>query len=396
MTKHRQLRPNSRLWVAVAALMIVSAACGSSSATTTTAAQSGATTTTQGGGETTTTGGGGGTDDAPVAGIVNRDWTGHTITFVGYGGEFQAAQEEGWARPFEEQTGITVLSETGESAAKLIAMQEAGDVTWDVVYGSTTEDHWTKCGTDEAIAASIDYSLVDVSDTNPDWVHECFLPVSLETEQILYSTERFGDDPPTSFADFFDTEKYPGKRGIPGTSYPPALFMAELARYVSGEANVRPYPYDEMFALLDGLGDDLAFWTSYPEITQMIEAGEVAMAWGTGGRAHVAVRNGAQYAPLWNDCNYVTAGLYIPVGTKNWEAAHDFLNMAMSAEGQAIVTERLVYGGTNLNSQPNVDEILAPFILTPERAEICWFLDRAEMYVDYSLSGERWLDWLNS
>lgn len=73
----------------------------------------------------------------PVAGEVPADsLPGTTMTFVSYGGGMQEAQKEAFSTPFSEATGATVLDDGPTDMAKLQAQVESGNTTWDVVNAS--------------------------------------------------------------------------------------------------------------------------------------------------------------------------------------------------------------------------------------------------------------------
>ena len=81
-----------------------------------------------------------------------------------------------------------------------------------------------------------------------------------------------------------------------------------------------------------------------------------------------AVKNGAQYTPVWQDWLVVMDQMTIPVGVKDTDAAYALLNAYLGARSQEILAEKTSYTPINLDSKPKVDDVTAAFLTsTPER-----------------------------
>ncbi len=77
----------------------------------------------------------------PVAGAMAQDATlppcdncSDTLTISSWGGAYQDMQVKNFAEPYAAATGVKIIWEesAAEAVAKLRAMSEAGNVTWDV------------------------------------------------------------------------------------------------------------------------------------------------------------------------------------------------------------------------------------------------------------------------
>ncbi|MEL0123574.1 MAG: ABC transporter substrate-binding protein, partial [Paracoccaceae bacterium] len=57
------------------------------------------------------------------------------MTIVSWGGAYSKSQLKAYHEPYSEMTGVTILNDDSSSTAvaKLRAMSEAGNITWDVV-----------------------------------------------------------------------------------------------------------------------------------------------------------------------------------------------------------------------------------------------------------------------
>ena len=329
-------------------------------------------------------------DEAPADGklsageAVKGSFEGTTLTFVGYGGSFQDAQSDGYLKPFASCTGAVVQETSPGDYAKLEAMVEAGNVSWDVVYYGAQ----VVAGNCGVLAEELDPDKVDMSNVAlpEDYkLSDCQAPVEVEPSYVAYDEERFGDDPPQSMQDFFDLEKYPGKRLIyadPGSAIPDFITAVALSLGFTQEDLTNEFPYDEVFDKIASLGDNVATYTTFSESQQRLEAGDIAMGWVAAGRAYAANKNGVTYTPIWaqDSWGYLVADLFIPKGSKNKEAAEALINYAMGPEQQAVVTEQAVYNPTSADSKPDLPADMQAYVATPER-----------MKTGFTITNDYWL-----
>ena len=77
------------------------------------------------------------------------------MTIVSWGGAYSASQQNAYHAPYMEKTGINIINDesSSEAVAKLRAMNEAGNVTWDLV-DVEAADAIRLC--DEGLAVEID------------------------------------------------------------------------------------------------------------------------------------------------------------------------------------------------------------------------------------------------
>ncbi|WP_349828939.1 extracellular solute-binding protein [Brevibacterium litoralis] len=295
----------------------------------------------------------------PVAGALPAGaLTGTTMTFAGWGGGYQDGQLEAVVDPFAAATGATILSDGPAERAKLRAQVESGNVTWDVVETSTTRAAQS-CGT---LFQPLDLSLIDTTALSADLpVGECSVPVMVYGYTFYYDAEVYGDDPPTSAADFFDLDRFPGRRGIEGRANPqPGVY--EFALMADGVAPEDLYPLDVERALdmYAGLGRT-SFWNTGAESTQLMQGGEVTMMLGWSGRVPEANESGGDWRPVWAGGILDSDVLAVPVGSTNVVAAHALINAFIGAEQQTRHAELTAYPPVNPDAEPELDEFARPF-----------------------------------
>ena len=299
------------------------------------------------------------------------DGAAKSMTFVTFGSAFQEAQEKAFVDPFAEKTGAEVTVDSPTDLSKLKVMAETGDPEWDV-YLAGSAASFAYCGT---LFEKIDFTNIDKADFAEGTVSDCGVPVDTYSYLVAYNTETYGDNPPTSLADFFDLQKFPGTRAMSGDPAEGNLEMALLADGVD-RADLYPIDYDRAFKKLDTIKKDTVFWASGAEQVEMMQSNRVDMALVWSGRAFEAVSGGATFAPMWDHNAYHWASLAIVKGSKNQEIAQQFIDYAVSPEPQAAFAENIAYGAANLRATPKLNPDAADWDSGAEdHRSISWSID---------------------
>src|SRR6266567_9372836 len=133
------------------------------------------------------------------------------ITVVNFGGANANAQKKAFYEPIEKSGVKVVPVEYNGEQAKIKAMVETKKVTWDVV---EVESPDVARGCDEGLFEKLDYAKIgSKSDFMPAAVTECGIGVFVWSTVMAYNGDKLKDGPKT-WADFFDTKKFAGKRGM--------------------------------------------------------------------------------------------------------------------------------------------------------------------------------------
>lgn len=268
---------------------------------------------------------------------------GKTLTFSSYGGAYQEAQRKGWLEPYAALTGIKFQESEDSSNAQIKAQVEAGQVTWDIV------DVGNDFGLDAnaALLEPIDYAKVHKDEILEGFAGTYRVADITYGVVLAYNTEKMGGQVPQGWADFFDTAKYPGKRGMYDYS---AGGVFEVALLADGVAPKDLYPLDLERAIrkLDTIKKDLVFWGSGAESQDLIGKGETTMSLMWNGRAYSAKNIDNKPVEIqWND-QIVTADFFVvPKGTPNKDLAMDFVAWATCKENNAAPSKYIPYGPTN-------------------------------------------------
>ena len=151
--------------------------------------------------------------------VVASVATAGSITVVSWGGAYTKSQVEAYHKPWAKKTGNTVVSEDYSGGlAEVKAQVESGNVTWDVVDVELSD---ALQGCDEGILEVIDPSTLpaapDGTPATDDFMdgalQECAVGNIVWSTIYAYDKTKI-DTAPTTMADFFNVEKFPGKRGM--------------------------------------------------------------------------------------------------------------------------------------------------------------------------------------
>ncbi len=279
-----------------------------------------------------------------------------TLTVVNFGGANGAAQKKAYFEPFEKTgAGKVVAVEYNGEQAKIKAMVEAKKVTWDVV---EVESPDLNRGCDEGLFEKLDWSKVgNKADFQKAAVHECGVGTFVWSTVMAYNADKI-KNAPTSWADFWDTKKYAGKRGMRKG----ARYNLEFALMADGVKPADVYKVlatkagaDRAFAKLTALKPNIQWWEAGAQPPQFLVAGDVAMTTAYNGRIDAAQREGKNLQISWTGGIYDLDFWVMPKGTPNKDLAHKFIAMASSPDAQAEYAKNISYGPTNNKALTKLD-----------------------------------------
>lgn len=279
------------------------------------------------------------------------------LTVVNFGGANGNAQKKAYYEPFEKQTGTKLVTvEYNGEQAKVKAMVEAKNVTWDVV---EVESPDMGRGCDEGLFEKLDYSkIVDKAHLAPKAaVTECGVGIFVWSTVMAYNADKL-KDAPRSWADFWDTKKYPGKRGLrKGARY--NLEFALMADGVKPEDVYKVLATkegaDRAFKKLTELKPSIQWWEAGAQPPQFLVAGDVVMSTAYNGRIDAAQREGKNLRVQWVNQIYDLEYFGIVKGSPNKDNAYKFLKLVLSPEGQAEYARNIAYGPTNTKALAKLD-----------------------------------------
>lgn len=291
-----------------------------------------------------------------VFGISNA--TARDLTVVSWGGNFQDAQRVIHFKPYAEISGKPLLDESWEGGYGVLqAKVKAGVPNWDVV---EVESEELALGCADGIYEKIDWEKLGGKEKYlPAAVSECGVGNIVWSTSLSYDGAKL-KQAPQSWADFWDTENFPGKRGFrKGPKY--ALEFALMADGVPAEEVYTvlstPEGVDRAFKKLDTLKSDIIWWEAGAQPLQLLTSGEVVMTTAYNGRISGLNRSeGKQLGFMFPGSIYAIDSWVILKDSPHKEAAMDFITYASKAENQAKLPEYIAYGLPHVDAGELVPE----------------------------------------
>ena len=216
---------------------------------------------------------------ALVAAMVAAPAGARDFTIVSWGGAYQDAQREVYFRPFMQARGVRLLEESWDGGVGVLrAKIQSGANNWDVVQVETEE---LLVGCEEGLFERLDWSRVGARDAyREEAVHECGVGTIYWSFVLAYDRARITGEGPTSWADFWNVQRWPGKRSLrrgPKSSLEIAL-MADGVPHREVYASLRTDAgVERAFRKLEELRPHIVWWTAGSQPPQLLASGEVAM-----------------------------------------------------------------------------------------------------------------------
>mgnify|MGYP002623919389 FL=1 len=281
------------------------------------------------------------------------------LTILSLGGSYQENQSRYWFKPYAQETGVNVTEAAGYNFANLRVMIQSGNVEADLVDLSADS---VKALSREGLLEPIDWDSVPescVSGIPEDMRHPYAFPTIQWAMVMAYNTETYPEGP-KSWADFWDVEAFPGKRGSIGATRPP---VEQAAMAVNPDPQqLYPFDIDAAFDKIAELCSNIVCSDGYAQVVQFLADGEVDMIIIPNGRMVPLIADGKPVAINWNQHLRFPNFFVIPKGAPHVEAARNFLNWVCEPERLATLAKPTNYGPINTDAYGYVDEDVAPLL----------------------------------
>ena len=326
---------------------------------------------------------------------------GRELVVVSWGGAWQRAQTKGQLDPFAEKFGIKVIQESPTDLAKIMAMVDAGNTTWDVVDVETRQPEMLG---PRGYLEELDYTIIDPRTTVPEAVTPWAIGTIFWSTVLVYHEEAFPEGGPQSFVDFWDVENFPGPRSLRQDPSGNIIF----ALVADGVPVDQIYPLlwtkkeetlDRAFRKLDEIKPHITvWWTTGSMPVELLARKEVVMATAYNGRIYELQQEGIPLKIVWNGAEASIDSWVIPKGAPNKDVAMLFIAWATQPEIQASITEFIPYGPPNTLANAYIDPTWGPVVSglpsAPEnlavqvKADGVWWGENIEQLL------ERWTEWM--
>lgn len=267
------------------------------------------------------------------------------ITFVSQGGAYQAAQRVAILGPVSKDFGITINQESSPDAWNNIkAQNNTGKIAWDVV---DLPPHLCIRGAEQGMIEKLDFSKIPNSFGMPkEYKTPYSVAYQFYSSVLAYNQDKYPGTAPSSWADFWDVKKFPGRRSLRNH----ALGTLEAALLADGVPRNKLYPLDvdRAFRKLEEIKPHIAvWWTSGGQSAQLLIDGEVDMIMTWNGRVSAVQKSGKKVDYSYNDGILQNTHLCVLKNAPNLKTAMTVVNAAIAPEYQANLPLHIDYGPGN-------------------------------------------------
>jgi putative spermidine/putrescine transport system substrate-binding protein len=320
------------------------------------------------------------------------------VTAFVFGGDWEKAAAKAFGAPFTKKTGIPMAYQAPYVFAKLVAMHRAHAMQIDVVSVQGEEVYQAE---DMKMIMPLDFNVIDRSVLDPKQLRygNAIGGHSL-SYVVCYSKKKWpGDNHPASWADFWDVEKFPGRRALRTDE----LWTIEAALKADGvkENEFYPLDVDRAFRSLDRIKPHIKTWWSDNSLSQqLMEQEEVDIIAMMNGRATESILNHhAPFEMVWNEaiCEGGNQAWLAPVGCPNPQGAMKFLDIVGRPEYQAVFARLIYYGPQNPRAYNFIDHALAKLLPTyPANEKLAHMIDFSWWAKNLPAVQRRFQLWLQS
>ena len=292
---------------------------------------------------------------APFLSRMGRAADDNTVVFVGWGGNDQDNIREIYFKSFEKETGIKVIDQTlgSDGLAQIKTMAASSNMQWDVVH---CLGMWIPLGVKQNLWEELDYSVIQKGGVDPGLITPHSIGFITNGIVLVYNTDKAqGDNIPKSWADFWNTDKFDGARGLQDAP----RYTLEFALLADGVAAKDLYPLDvdRAFKSLDKIKDKIhVWWKQWPQVPVLLASGELVESYMSDGR--IVDMKQKEHAPvdlLWKDGLLTVDPLGVPIGAPHKQNAMKLINWMIKPELQAEAAKAGL-GPSNNDAGNMVDE----------------------------------------
>ena len=343
-----------------------------------------------------------------------EQFEGSQIRISSYGGAYQAAQRKAFFEPFAEEFGIAIIESTNSSPDLIRAQAQTGNLIWDAVVTESIGIEFL-CG--EGVAEEVDFSIIDNRNILEIAKSDCSGGPEISAAHILaYSTETYpeGTVQPTSWADFFDIDRFPGRRMVRsdwiGSLWHAHIFLNPELVDPDNQAgrdaatNLTPAEVDAAFEVwrnFSDAGNISSFWAAGSQCPEALISGEADMCYSYNGRFFDAQQKGAAIKLCW-ECGFAndTGSWVIPKGLAEQDPDQFYLTQLYLAWGtfpqiNVRISEYIAYppyqnNAAELLADPKFDAVRNETGLSEVNIQYAIMMDPEWGGENYDELQERW------
>ncbi len=267
------------------------------------------------------------------------------LVLVNWGGDAIKAYDDAYGKSFARDTGITVKEDgSGPTEGAITAQFKSGKPSWDLV----DADPFSAISLGkQGMIDTIDYAVVDRTKMRPGFGWDYAASTYFFSYIIAYDAKKY-KQAPTGMADFFDVQKFPGKRSM----YKWGAGMWEAALLADGVAPDKLYPLDlkRAHAKIKAFKEHVvSFWGGGAASQSVLMNGDASMAiiWSTRATLLEQDSNG-QIKFTWDQGLISPGALAVIKGNPGGrDAAMKFIASTQDPKKQLVMFDMLGQGPAN-------------------------------------------------
>ena len=269
-----------------------------------------------------------------------------SITIASWGGAYQEAQRKALFDRVEQELGIKVLEDTTSGIADVRVQVASGNPSWDIVQ----QDNYSCMILEkEGMTEELDDSVLGIEGIPADLKGKTWVANIVYSVIMAWNSEVYKGPAPTGWADFWDTENFPGMRSL--RSSPDGVLESALLADGVPMDELYPLDVDRAFAKLEEIKPHMTvWWKSGAQSAQLLMDGESEMVGLWNGRADALQKDGAPVEITFDQQILLTDCWVIPKGSANKDMAMKAIAIMSSAEAQADLTKYINYGPSNTDA----------------------------------------------
>ncbi len=295
---------------------------------------------------------GGEPQTTPTTGPTSEVKEPATITFVAYGGVGQDIMIEAWQTPYiADNPHISFINTSPPDVAQVKAQVENNAVEWDVLAIAPAAAQ-ENCGT---LFEPLDFSGVDQSTLVEGTIGKCYIGNFINASPLAYRTDAFPDpaNAPTSIADFWNVQKFPGQRGVLTNLQNGILEYGLLADGVA-PGSLYPLDVDRSLAKWDQIRNVTTFAPNVGALQQAVADKQVDIFFLADSRLVPTMNDGMDITIVWDVTVASINAFAVPLGAPNKAATESFLATVVLPDRAAHISEKLGVAPVNLAARPNL------------------------------------------
>jgi len=291
------------------------------------------------------------------------------LTVASRGGTYTKSQMLAFVNPYREMKNRWVNVEDHNGGLAQIRTQVGSlNVKWDVV---NIEIGHAIRACKEGLLEKIDHSVLGrsaVDDFYPDALQDCAVGQIIGAMVIAYNPDQLSSAKPSTVADFFDVERFPGARGLrnsPVGNLEWALMadgvpVDQVYQVLSTDSGV-----DRAFKVLDRIKKNIVWWEEGSQPVELLLNRKVVMTSAYSGRIFNAIRDRSEdLAIVWDGQVRDAEVWVIPKGTANLKEALDFIVFASDPKRMAVHAELNAYAPVRKSAMAFVDDSVREYLPT--------------------------------